>query len=789
LTATIGQPVRRREDERLLRGRGCYVADIAPAGAAHAQFVRSPHAHARFAAIDPAPALRVPGVLAVLSAADWEQDGSGDLPCFWEVVSSDGSPMVEVTRPALAKDEVCHVGDTVAAVIAETAAAARDGADALEIRYVPLPAIVDTAHALDAGAPLAHTRLASNQVFDRSVGDAEAVRRAFAAAHHVSEIRLVNNRLAPAPIEPRAVVGDYDAAADRYTLWSPTQNPHLIRMWLAENSLRVPEHKIRVISPDVGGGFGQKIYHYPEEPIVLWASRRISRPVRWVGTRVENLTVDAQGRDHATRARLALDRGGRILALEVESIANVGAYLGAFGASIPGLYFPPLLSQLYEVPAIYCRVRGVYTNATPVDAYRGAGRPEAAYVTGRLLALAAAEMKIDPAELMRRNLVDKSRFPYVNALGSRYDSGDFAALYARIAGSADYAGLRAEQERLRDRGVHLGIGMAGMVDSTGGAPSKVAARSGRRFGNFDFATVRVHPTGRVVVLCGGHNHGQGHYTTFAQIVADRLGVPFDSVEIVEGDTDRSPFGNGTMGSRTLTVTGVAIALAADKVIEKGRRIAAHLLECDAADLEYANGRYTVVGTDRSLAFERIVRAAYHPVDYPPGLEPGLDHTLFYDPPGRNTPSAMHLCTVLVDPETGRVALRDYWTVDDVGRVINPMVVAGQVHGGLAQGIGQALMEACRFDASGQPLHGSFMDYAIPRASDLPPLNAQCQETLSPDNPLGVKGAGESGTIGAPVAVVNAVVDALAPFGVRHIDMPLTPERVWRAIEDARANRP
>jgi carbon-monoxide dehydrogenase large subunit len=785
----IGERVLRREDERLLRGHGRFVADQRLPGQVYVALVRSPHARARLLGIGKSVALSMPGVLAVLTGDDWVAAGFGELPCIWRVDSSDGTPMREAPRHALVPlaggaGEVRYVGDIVAAVVAEMPLQALDAAEAVAVDYEPLPAVVETGGALEVGAPLVHERFGTNLCFDIEFGDSAAVRAAMAGAHRIVRLELVNNRVAPSPLEPRATLGVYDPDDDRYTLWTSSQNPHLVRRWLAESSLRIPEHRVRVVSPDVGGGFGQKISHYPEEPIVLWAARKLGRPVAWIGTRSENLLEDTQARDHVTRGALALDEAGRILALEVDTVAAIGAYVTAFGAAIPGYFYAPLLSQMYRIPAIHCRVRGVYTNTCPVDAYRGAGRPEATYVVERLIDAAARETGLDPRALRRRNFLQLEDFPYVSAVGMRYDSGNYSGLMDKIERLADLPALFERQRYLRGEGVYLGIGYSGFIDSAGGTPSRIAARLGRRVASWDNAVVRVHPTGKVTVFCGGHSHGQSHATTFAQIVAHRLGCPVDDVDVVEGDTDRIPYGHGTYGSRSLSVIGVAIALATEKVVAKGATIAAHILECAESDVSFANGRYVLAGTDRGVPFSEIARVAHHMEIYPDQTDPGLEESSFYDPPGRNVPAGVHVCVVRVDIETGSVAIEAFFAVDDVGRVINPMVVEGQIHGGIAQGVGQALMEQVVYDASGQLLTGTFMDYAMPRASDLPTFCTDRQQTPSPDNPLGVKGAGESGTIGAPAAVVNAVLDALSPLGVRHLDMPLTAERVWQAIRAA-----
>ena len=784
----VGQRVQRKEDLRFLTGQGRYVDDLRLPDMAHAAFVRSPHAHALIRNIDTKAAEAMPGVIRVLTGRDWDAEKLGTSPVLWLVTSRDGTPMNEVPRPILVADRVRHVGDTVALVIAETRLQALDAADAIEVDYEPLPAIADTATALDPTAPLVHEKFGTNQVLDWESGDRAAVEAAFARAHHVTTLRLTNNRITAAPMEPRAIVAQYDRLADHYTLWSSTQNPHMVRQWLADSSLFIPEQRIRVVAPDVGGGFGQKIYHYPEESTLLWASRLTGRPVKWLSTRIENMIVDTHARDHATVGRMAFDADGKILAIDVDTVANIGAYISPFGVCIPTYFYAPMLSELYKVGAIYCHVRCAYTHTTPVDAYRGAGRPECLFVVERLLENGARELGVDIVELRKRNLIQADEFPYTTATRVTYDSGDFPALIRKLETNADYRKLRAEQAALREKGVLMGIGVAAFLDCAGAGPSKLIGKQGARVGFWDVATVRVHPSGKVSVLCGSHSHGQAHGTTYAQIVADRLGCDIDDVDIVEGDTDRIPYGMGTYASRSLSVVGSAIAKSLDRVVAKGGRLAANMLECAEADIVFQQGRYVVQGTDRTIGFKDVARMAYHGASYPDGFELGLEETVFHDPDSYNFPSAVHLCTVLVDPETGKVTLRDYYAVDDVGLVINPMVVEGQIHGGLVQGIGQALMEDCRYDpATGQFLSATFMDYGMPRADDVPSFQLDGQETLAPGNPLGVKGAGESGTIGAPAAVTNAVVDALWHLGVRHIDMPLTPLRVWEAIEAARTN--
>ena len=784
MTSYIGKALKRREDERFLRGQGTYVDDVVLPDMAHAAFVRSPHAHAKIRGFVTDKAEAIPGVLAVLTSEDWREAGLGGSPCLWDLPQRTGEPMRRIMRPILTTEQVRHVGDTVALVVAESPALARSAAEAVAVDYEVLPANADTARALDPDTAILHQDHGTNLAFDWEVGDEEATEAAFAGAAHVTRLELRNKRLAPSCMEPRAVVGHYDAVRDHYTLWTSSQAPHMVRRWLAENSLFIPEHKIRVISPDVGGGFGQKLWHYPEESTVLWASTIVGRPVRWNATRSETFLVDTHARDHVTTCEMAFDEEGRIIGIWADVIANMGGYLSSAASCIPpyGLVMVP---GIYTTAAAYGRVRGVYTNTTPVDAYRGAGRPECLYIVERLIENGAKELGIDPWTLREKNLIPGEQFPYTTPTGITYDSGDPPGLMTKLKELGKYDELRATQGKLREQGVLMGIGLAGFVEAAGFGPSKAVAAAGGQFGGWDSANIRIHPSGKITVNCGSHNHGQGHATSFAQVMADKLGRDIEDIEIVEGDTDRIPFGTGTMASRSMSVTGAAIAVGAGRIIDKGKTLAAHLLEAASEDIDYDNGAFTVKGTDRKLTFTDIAHAAYYGADYPEGFELGLDETVFYDPPGYNFPSAIHLCTVLVDPDTGRVALRDYFAADDVGVVINPIIIEGQIHGGLAQGIGQALMEDCAYDAeSGQLLAGTFMDYGMPRASDLPAIALTGQETPAPDNPLGVKGAGESGTIGAPSAIANAVIDALWHQGVRHIEMPFTPTRVREAIQAA-----
>jgi carbon-monoxide dehydrogenase large subunit len=780
----IGQAFKRREDRRFLTGKGRFVDDMQLPNLSFIAFVRSQHAHARIRHIATDRAKQMDGVLAVLTAKEAKEFGIGALPVVSPVVSRDGALMVEKLRPVITDDKVRYVGDIVAVVVAETRYQALDAAEAVDVDYEVFPSVTNTAQALHPNAPLVHEELGSNLAFDIDIGSEAKADAALAGAAHVTEISLVNNRVTASSLEARAVLGHYEAAGDQYTLYSSTQIPHLVRRWLAESSLHHPEHLIRVVAPDVGGGFGMKATHYPEEPIVLWASKVVGRPVRWTETRSEAFIADAHARDHVTSARMGFDADGHITAIDCRTTASLGASLTTFGASVPAHFYGRLLVGLYKTPQVYCRVKGVFTHNIPTEAYRGAGRPEAIFVLERLIENGAREMGIDVCDIRARNFIAADEFPYKTPLDMTYDSADPPSLLAKVKVLAGYDKLREEQQRLRQDGKYIGIGLATFIDCAG-APSRVAAKIGRRIGGWDSALIRVHPSGKVTIFCGTHSHGQGHATSFTQIAADKLGIKIEDIELVEGDTDRCPFGHGTWGSRSLITSGMAIVTASDRIVEKCKVLAAHLLECEKGDIEYVAGEFRVAGTDAKKTIQEISSAAYHGASYPEDFELGLEASSFYDPLDRNFPSAMHLAVVEVDAATGKVLVRDYSVIDDCGRVINPMIVEGQVHGGLAQGIGQALMEDCTYDhESGQLVAASFMDYAMPRASDLVLFKVESQETLTPNNALGAKGSGESGTIGAPAAIVNAVVDALSPLGVKHIDMPLTTLTVWRAIRDA-----
>jgi carbon-monoxide dehydrogenase large subunit len=785
----VGQPLRRREDIRFLRGKGLFVDDVAPPGTAWCAFVRSSHGHAHIRGLSTKIAASMPGVLLVLTSEDWTRAGHGELTVVHPMPFSDGRPMNNAPRPAFAGDKVRHVGDVVAAVVADSRFAAEDAAEAVAVDYEPLPSVCDPRAAIAPGAPLIHERFGSNIVFDIERGSREKTAAALAGAAKIVELQLHNSRLAANPLEPRAYLCEYDAASDRYTLYATTQQPHYLRRWLSLYTLHIPEHKIRVVSPDVGGGFGVKGNFAVEVSTIAWAAQLLRRPVRWTATRTDTFLSDAQARDHHTHARMGFDRDGRIVAMQVDTLAALGGYLSNFSPSIPGNSYPQTLTGLYRTPHLHLRVRGVYTNTVPVDAYRGSGRPEATWTNERLIERAAHELGIDAVEIRKRNLISRADFPYPAPGGRTYDSGDPPALLEKLLALADYPALREQQKELRRQNILMGIGLACFIDKAGTGPSANLALRGGLHGGWESAIVRVHSDGKVTVLSGSHSHGQGHDITFAQIAADRLKLDIDDIRLVEGDTDRIPFGNGTWGARSVSVAGTAIYRAADRIVAKARSIAAEALECAEPDIVHERGRFRVHGTDRSIGFAAIADLAYHGAKLGDNGSPGLEVTEFYDPPDTNDPQAMHLAVVIVDPDTGAVALRALYGADDCGMIVNPMIVEGQVHGGMAQGVGQALMEHIVYDRDGQLLTGSFMDYAMPRAADLPSFHTGFIQTPAPSNPLGVKGGSESGTIGAPAAIGNAVIDALWHRGVRDIALPITAETVWRALKTAQENTP
>jgi len=773
----IGQPLRRREDARFLTGAGQYTDDVVLPGQSYAVFVRSPYAHARIKSIDTSTARAAPGVLAIFTGADLAEAKVGGLPCGWLIHSQDGSPMKEPPHPVLAQGKVRHVGDQLALVVAETLLQAKDAAELVAVDYEELPPVVDLKSAAGAASSV-HDDVPGNVCYDWSHGDKAAVDAAFARAAKVTKLEFANNRLVPNAIEPRAANAQYTRHDDSYTLWVANQNPHVERLLMTAFVLGLPESKVRVIAPDVGGGFGSKIFLYPEETALVWASKRVGRPIKWTAERSESFLTDAHGRDHLTTAELAMNEQGDFLAMRVKTTANMGAYLSTFASSVPTILYATLLAGQYRTPAIHAQVTAVFTNTAPVDAYRGAGRPEATYVVERLVETAARDLGMSPVDLRRRNFI--TEFPYATPVGLTYDTGNYAAHLDRALELADVAGFAARRETSKAAGKLRGLGYSCYIEACGLAPSNIAGALGARAGLFEAGEVRVHPTGTVTVFTGSHSHGQGHETTFAQVVAARLGIPVENVEIVHGDTGRIPFGMGTYGSRSLAVGGTAIVKAVDKVIAKGRKIAAHLLEAADSDIEFENGEFKVAGTDRKIPFGQVALTAYVPHNYPlDKLEPGLNENAFYDPTNFTYPAGSYVCEVEVDPETGRVRVDRFTAVDDFGNIVNPMIVQGQVHGGIAQGLGQAMLEGCRYDPdSGQLLTGSYMDYCMPRADDLPSYQVDHTVTPCTHNPLGVKGCGEAGAIGSPPAYINALTDAL---GVRDIAMPATPERVWRAV--------
>ena len=783
----IGVPVRRVEDARFLTGTGRYVSDLHIPDALHAVFVRSMHAHARIRGIDTRAAAQSAGVIAVFTGADMAADGVGPMRAMWAIKAPDGTPMAEPHRFALARETVRHVGEPLAIVIAATLTEAQDAAELVDIDYEPLATVTDGPLAMLPDMPQLHDIAPSNICFHWVRGDEAKVATGFADAAHVVALDLVNHRIGGAAIEPRAVTAAPPSGFDKLTLYSSTQVPHHIRRLVTEQ-LNISEAKLRVIAPDVGGGFGYKGKLYPEESAIAWAALKIGRPVRWVASRNESFLSDYQARDHATHAELALDRAGNYLALRVKTIANIGAYVSTFGAAIPSAIYSALLAGVYRTPAIFVECTGVFTNTVPTDAYRGAGRPEACYVLERLTDRAADALGLNRAEIRRRNLIPSGVMPYQTPIGPSYDSGDFPKVFERALELASYHDFSERKKSDKKRGLLRGIGIACFVESSGVAPSRFAGMLGARAGFFESAAITLEPDGSVRAKLGTHNHGQGHSTTMAQILASRLGIPVAKIEIIEGDTDIVPYGTGTFGSRSIAVGGSALAVAAEKIIEKGRLIAGHLLEVSDRDIQFKDGHFSVAGTNHTVTLAEVARAAYIPHNFPlETLEPGLQETAVYDPKAFAFSNGVHVCEVEIDPETGVVQLQRYSAVDDVGTVINPMIATGQVHGGVAQGFGQAVLEHISYDSqSGQALCGSFMDYALPRAKDLPLFASEFEQSQPcTHNPLGAKGCGEAGTIAAPAAIVGAVLDALRPVGVTVIDMPLTPARVWQAIQSAR----
>lgn len=775
----VGKSMKRVEDPRFIQGKGKYIANLTLPNMAHLAIKRSPYGHAKILSIHTEAAKNLPGVIAVYTGQDLIDGGVGKLPCGWNV------PDIKVpTRWPLTVDKVRHVGDGVAAVVAENAYIAHDALDLIEVEYEPLPAVIDAKKTTEPGAPLVHDDLPNNISYTWALGNKDETLQALAEADHVVELELINQRLIPNAMEPRACAAQWSAAMEEMTVWTTSQNPHPIRLLLSAFTLGIPENKLRVISPDVGGGFGSKIFHYPEEIITPWVARAINRPVKWISTRSEAMMTDSQGRDHVTHCKIAFQNDGTITGIYVSTWSNQGAYISTFAPLIPTALYITLLSGLYKIKGVYGEMWGTITNTVPVDAYRGAGRPEASYLMERLVDLGAQDLNMDPLEIRRKNFIPADEFPYQTPVAFLYDSGDYHKLFNKAVEMANYEEMRQGQAAARSEGRVVGVGIVGCIEASGPAPSAVAGSLGSAVGFWESGKVRVHPTGKVSVFTGSHTHGQGHETTFAQVVADELGVPIEDVEIVHGDTSSVPFGMGTYGSRSASVGGSALVRSAEKIRAKVMKIAAHQLEAAEEDLVYDRdaGKVHVKGSpDKAKAFAELAFAAYTAHNLPTDLEPGLEETAFYDPANFTFPNSCHIAQVEIDKETGAVNIQRYVAVDDVGKVINPLIVEGQIVGGIAQGVGQALWENGVYDESGQLLSGTFMDYVMPRADGFPTLEVGRVETPSPHNPLGVKGAGEMGTIAATAVIANAVLDALQPYGVRHLEMPLTAEKVYHAM--------
>lgn len=775
----IGARVVRKEDKRFITGKGRYTDDFRLPGMTHAYFIRSPHAHAHVKKIDASAAMKMPGVVAVLTGRELVDDKIGNLICGWMIHSKDGTPMKMGAWPAMAPETVRFVGQAVAVVIAETRNLARDAAEAVEVAYEPLSAAPDIRSAIAPSAPQLHPEAPDNVVYDWTIGDEGACKDAFAKAADVVSIEVANNRLIPNAIEPRSALAEYNSAEEHFTLHTTSQNPHVARLVLSAFYNIAPEHKLRVIAPDVGGGFGSKIFIYPEEMVALWAAKKTGRPVKWTADRTESFLTDAHGRDHLSTAEMAFDKDRKMLALRVITYANFGAYMSLFSSSVPTYLYATLLSGQYNIPAIHAEVIGVYTNSTPVDALRGAGRPEASYLLERLVETAARQFKMDPAELRRKNFI--TTFPHQTPVIMTYDAGDYGASLDAALKAVDYANFPARKAQSKQNGKLRGIGFSCYIEACGIAPSKAVGSLGAGVGLWESAEIRINPVGTIEVLTGSHSHGQGHETTFAQVVADRLGISINQVSVIHGDTDKVQFGMGTYGSRSAAVGLSAVVKAMEKVEAKAKKIASHQLEVSEDDIVIEDGEFKVAGTDKKIALSAIALAAYTGHNLPPGMEPGLKEGAFYDPTNFTFPAGAYICEVEVDPPTGKTSFVNFVAADDFGRLINPMIVEGQVHGGLAYGIGQALLEDAIYDETGQLVTASFMDYAMPRADDLPHFDLQHTTTLCPGNPLGVKGCGEAGAIGASAAVINAITDAI---GNNALAMPATSARVWSAIHGA-----
>jgi carbon-monoxide dehydrogenase large subunit len=774
----VGQAMRRVEDGRFLTGDGRYTDDIHLEGEAVGYVLRSPYAHAEIGAIDTGAARAAPGVLAIYTAEDLARDGIGDIRCLTPMPGKGGTKQIMPPHPVLARGRVRHVGDPVAFVVAETLAQARDAAELIEVDYAELPVTADTAGAIAPGAPAVWDQAPGNVSVDWELGDEAAVRAAMAKAAHVVKARLINNRLVVNSMEPRNALGAYDPDSERFTLTTGSQGSYKLRAQLADHIFQIPAERFRVITPDVGGAFGMKNFLFAEQVMVLYAARALGRPVRWNGDRSESFLSDNHGRDHVTDAALALDAEGRILAIHAATIANMGAYLSNFGPFIPTGCYAKMFSGQYRIPATYGEVKCVFTNTVPVDAYRGAGRPEAAYIVERLIDIAAFDLGLDPAELRRRNFITPADLPYKTATGLTYDTGNFPVILERALDQIDYTGFAARRAQAKDKGMLRGLGLACYVEECGGSGAEEAR-------------VVLDEDGGLTVFVGTQTNGQGHETAYIQILSDKFNLTPEQIRIRQGDSDALPFGGGTGGSRSLLMGGTAINKASDKTIEKARKVAGHLLEAAVADISFDDGAFVVVGTDRRVTLGEIANAAAGKGPaVPDDLRGPVEEHARHSNAKHTYPNGCHACEIEVDPATGMVRIMRYVIVDDFGTLVNPMLAAGQVYGGTIQGIGQALFENSVYDSgSGQLLTGSFMDYCMPRASDFPEIELEMVEDYPcTTNDLGVKGAGEAGSIGATPAIVNAVLDALKPLGLRHVDMPLTPERLWRAIRDAQAQR-
>ncbi|MEM7543186.1 MAG: xanthine dehydrogenase family protein molybdopterin-binding subunit [Pseudomonadota bacterium] len=784
---SIGKPVKRKEDQRFVTGNGNYTADVEYPVQAHLYLLRAQTGHAKILSIGTEAAAGGAGVLGVYTAADLDAAGIKDMQASWMIYNPDGSPMHLAPREALARDFIRYVGQPVVAVVAETRLQAKDASELVDLELEELPAVGTMKEALADNAEQVWDHMPNNLCVEWVIGDAEATAKAFDSAAHIVETEVIQNRLVPNAMEPRAVVAVHSSANDEYTLHVSHQNPHLLRTWTCAHTLPVPESKLRVVAADVGGGFGSKIYQYPEDLVALHAAKVLGRAVKWVGERSEAFVSDAHARDHETKAELAIDKDGKFLGMRVHTDANLGAQLSNYGAAIPTVFYATMLGGVYDIPAFDIKVRGVVTNTVPTDAYRGAGRPEATYLVERLVDLAANATGIGRIDIRRRNFIPE--FPYESPLGLVYDSGAYEQCVQLALEKSDMAGFEARKAASEAAGKRRGFGFIVYTEQAGAAPSQAAIAFGSEHAWFEVATIRVNPDASVTVLTGAHSHGQSHETTMAQIVADQFGIAIEDVEVIHGDTAKLPFGIGTFASRSMSAGGSAVLMSGEKIIAKGKKIAAHMLEAELDEVDFIDGFFKVKNSDRILAFKEVAKEAYVPGNYPlEALEPGLEETTFFDPPNFTFPAGCHIAEVEVDPETGVVDVERYTVCDDFGVVINPMVVHGQIHGGVAQGLGQALLEDAAYDAeSGQLLSASFLDYGMPRADDMPAFECAEVDTVSPSNPLGAKGCGEAGTIGAPITVMNAIFDALKPLGVEDITMPATPAKVWAAIQQAQSS--